>query len=100
MKTKHIPIEFEHQQSERNKILRIKTQPRPAIIMDDEDAHKSDTEKLKARIAKLETTLKCVVGLIGNVDHSKGNGANSAKMRGDLLNDLRTISSEALKEPL
>jgi hypothetical protein len=41
-------------------------------------------------------TLKVIAGLIGNVDHSKGNGANSAKLRGDLLNHIRTMALDVL----
>lgn len=40
---------------------------------------------------KNQEKLTNILGLIGNVDHSKGNGPNSAKLRGDLLNDIRTI---------
>jgi hypothetical protein len=45
------------------------------------------------------TTLKTIVGLIGNVDHSKGNGGNAAKMRGDLLNDIRAMALTVLEPP-
>lgn len=35
--------------------------------------------------------LKAILGLIGTIDHSIGNGPNSAKMRGDLLNSIRDL---------
>jgi hypothetical protein len=38
--------------------------------------------------------LRTISALIGNVDHSQGNGSKSAKMRGDLLNDIRAIIEE------
>ena len=40
---------------------------------------------------KDRANIDAVLGLIGNVDHSTGNGENAAKMRGDLLNDIRSI---------
>jgi hypothetical protein len=43
------------------------------------------------------STLETIKMLIGNVDHSKGNGVNSAKMRGELLNDIRDIIDQCLK---
>lgn len=46
---------------------------------------------LKPAPPSLGDRVKSVLVLIGNVDHSKGNGPNSAKLRGDLLNDIRTI---------
>jgi hypothetical protein len=42
-------------------------------------------------------TLRSIAELIGNVDHSKGNGGNAAKMRGDLLNDIRTMALAVLE---
>ena len=39
-----------------------------------------------------------ICSLIGNIDHSIGNGPNSAKLRGKLLNDIRDITKEALKK--
>ena len=44
----------------------------------------------------LKSAVDGVLSLIGNVDHSTGNGPNSAKMRGELLNDIRTILSKAV----
>jgi hypothetical protein len=41
---------------------------------------------------KAVITLQAIVSLIGNVDHSKGNGASAARLRGELLNDIRTIA--------
>lgn len=34
-------------------------------------------------------TLQACLLFIGNVDHSTGHGANSAKLRGELLNSIR-----------
>jgi hypothetical protein len=42
-------------------------------------------------------TLRSIAELIGNVDHSRGNGGNSAKMRGELLNDIRTMALAVLE---
>ena len=39
------------------------------------------------------SNVKDVLGLIGNVDHSIGNGTNAAKLRGEMLNDIRTLLS-------
>lgn len=49
-------------------------------------------------MSKLTMTdaLACIISLIGNVDHSKGNGPNSALMRGELLNDIRDIAKAAI----
>src|SRR5262249_44940981 len=38
-----------------------------------------------------------IAELIGNVDHSKGHGSNSAKARGDLLNDIRAMALPVLE---
>lgn len=35
--------------------------------------------------------LKTIISLIGNIDHSRGNGPNAAKLRGDMLNSIRDI---------
>ena len=40
--------------------------------------------------------LRVINGMIGNVDHSVGNGENSARVRGGLLNDFREISAAVL----
>lgn len=42
-----------------------------------------------------------IIGLIGNVDHAKGNGPNSALMRGEMLNDIRAwaVASLAKSSP-
>lgn len=45
---------------------------------------------------KLAFAHKTILQLIGNVDHSTGHGANSARMRGDLLNSIRDICTQAL----
>lgn len=42
--------------------------------------------------------LQSISALIGNVDHSIGHGERSAKMRGGLLNDIRSIANKALKK--
>lgn len=34
---------------------------------------------------------KQILALIGNIDHTVGNGPNAAKMRGDLLNSIRSL---------
>lgn len=47
---------------------------------------------------KTVEAVKTICQLLGNVDHSKGNGANSAKMRGELLNDIRTIAQTVLED--
>lgn len=41
-------------------------------------------------------TLRAILALIGNVDHATGNGANAAKMRGDMLNGIRGLVTAAL----
>ena len=48
--------------------------------------------------AKLVAALRVATLIIGNVDHSKGNGANSAAMRGEMLNSLRDQFSEVLRQ--
>ena len=40
--------------------------------------------------------LRGINGMIGNVDNSVGNGENSARVRGGLLNDFREISAAVL----
>lgn len=40
--------------------------------------------------------LRTILSLLGNIDHSVGNGPNSAKMRGDKLNDIRLIAQEGI----
>lgn len=45
-----------------------------------------------------QSALQVILMLLGNVDHSIGNGPYSAKMRGDLLNDIRDICNEALNQ--
>src|SRR4051794_10618464 len=42
-------------------------------------------------------TMEFILSLIGNVDHSTGNGENSARMRGELLNDIRAIIKAELR---
>lgn len=43
------------------------------------------------QLKKYRNCLDQINLLIGNVDHSKGNGSKSAKMRGQLLNDIRDM---------
>ncbi len=52
-------------------------------------------DALKIYAQKRQDALTSILGLLGNVDHSIGNGANSAKYRGDLLNSIRAIAKEA-----
>jgi hypothetical protein len=40
---------------------------------------------------RMNNSLEKILRLIGNVDHTKGNGPNAAIYRGMLLNDIRTI---------
>jgi hypothetical protein len=40
--------------------------------------------------------LEVIKALIGNVDHSKGGGENSARLYGQMLNDFRDIASAAI----
>lgn len=44
----------------------------------------------------LRNTLADIKTLIGNVDHTKGNGTNAAKLRGQMLNDIRLIATATL----
>ncbi len=44
-----------------------------------------------------KTALQTILALLGNVDHSVGNGERSAKMRGDKLNDIRLIAQEGIR---
>lgn len=44
----------------------------------------------------LYNTLASIKGLIGNVDHTKGNSANASKLRGQILNDIRSIAIATL----
>ena len=45
---------------------------------------------------ELLQTLRTIASFIGNVDHRKGHGVNSARMRGDMLDSIRTIAKEAI----
>lgn len=56
----------------------------------------ADVQKLISTYVAQRNALRDIAGLIGNVDHSKGNGPNSAKLRGDLLNDIRAMALVAL----
>ena len=46
---------------------------------------------------RLLHTLQGILWLIGNVDHSKGNGPNSARQRGDMLNSIRDIARTGVR---
>ena len=58
----------------------------------------SGNADLAIRASSFKRTLGTISNLIGNVDHSKGNSPNSAKVRGQLLNDIRDIVNEQLGE--
>lgn len=38
-----------------------------------------------------------ILSLVGNVDHTRGNGPNSALSRGELLNAIRDLANATLK---
>lgn len=48
------------------------------------------------REAVLEAALRSITSLIGNVDHSKGGGENTARVYGEMLNDIRGIADFAV----
>lgn len=50
-------------------------------------------EQSTPQVVTPEMKLASILGMIGNVDHSVGNGSNSAKMRGDTLNSIRAIAN-------
>jgi hypothetical protein len=50
----------------------------------------------EAEVGRLRLSMAAIKGLVGNVDHSKGHGANAAEMRGNMLNDIRDMASAAL----
>jgi len=70
--------------------------PRPNETLDGYYLRLVDT--LEAERSSSPTFLKqriaIVLSLIGNVDHSIGNGPKAAKVRGEKLNDIRLILSE------
>lgn len=47
---------------------------------------------------QLISAFQFILALIGNVDHTKGNGENLALMRGEMLGDIRAISNAAIEE--
>lgn len=49
----------------------------------------AENRKLKEENRQWKNITDNILGLIGNIDHSKGNGPRAAKMRGDMLNDIR-----------
>lgn len=54
--------------------------------------------RLVAAAPDLIGVLKTISGMLGNVDHSQGNGPNAAKMRGQLLNDFRSMADEVIRK--
>jgi hypothetical protein len=44
-------------------------------------------------IQSLRSKLDGILSLIGNVDHSRGGGENTARMYGQMLNDIRDLLS-------
>jgi hypothetical protein len=40
--------------------------------------------------------LRTIVQLLGNVDHSRGGGENTARVYGGMLEDIRTIACKGL----
>jgi len=47
---------------------------------------------------ELANILRGIISLIGNVDHSKGHGALSAELRGNMLNGIRDIAETGLRK--
>ena len=47
-------------------------------------------------VDELVKTYLGIVSIIGNVDHSQGHGENSAKMRGEMLIDIRDLVQAAI----
>jgi len=43
------------------------------------------------RVCESENCMAGILGMLGNVDHSIGNGVQAAKLRGDMLNDIRSL---------
>jgi len=62
-------------------------------MVDDRD---EKIARLTAQRDEAQNALKAICGLLGNVDHSIGNGERSAKRRGDLLNSIREIAREVI----
>jgi hypothetical protein len=58
----------------------------------------SDVASLEEENKRLERHVLLAMGMLGNVDHSQGNGPNAAKMGGEMLNDIRDILRAALSE--
>lgn len=61
-----------------------------AYIVHCVNSHASLVEENKRMRAKLGT----IEALIGNVDHSRGGGENTARMYGEMLNDIRAIAGD------
>ena len=49
----------------------------------------------KSSEGELLRALQTIASIIGNVDHSRGGGANAASMYGEMLNDIRAIAHDA-----
>jgi hypothetical protein len=58
----------------------------------------NEYQRIADRNQTLVKALDSIVGLIGNIDHAKGHGDNAARMRGELLNDIRTIAATAVSD--
>lgn len=64
------------------------------------DAHIAAAAQIEADASATVHALDALANIramIGNVDHTKGNGPNSAEYRGGLLNDIRDIVTRALR---
>lgn len=46
----------------------------------------------------MESTLKQILSLIGNVDHGSGHGVNAARLRGDMLMSIKELAETALRQ--
>lgn len=51
-----------------------------------------DSEKLEITVRDL----KSIIGLMGNVDHSKGGGENAARLYGGMLMGIKDYSQKTL----
>ncbi len=57
-----------------------------------------DYMKMAAEISRLRSSFYSITNMIGNVNHKIGNGSDAARMRGELLNNIRRIANDALKK--
>lgn len=70
----------------------------PATTEDQRDTLAAENRKLKEGSERWQIVIDTILFWIGNVDHSTGNGPRSAKMRGDMLNNIReTLKSAKLE---